>query len=358
MTQKPFGVLPDGRTVTLYELTNAGRIVVRVMDYGGIVQSIEVPDWQGHLVDVVLGYDDLQGYLEQTSYFGTVIGRYGNRIGGARFELDEETYTLAANDGPNHLHGGEKGFDKVLWTSRPIEESDSVGVTLSYESVDGDEGYPGALFVEVDYRLTEDNELVIDYRATTDKATVVNLINHSYFNLSGDDTILDHELWINAGHFTPVDATLIPTGEIREVADSYFDFRYPKAIGRDIDKEDEQLEFGAGYDHNYVLQKPQIAEIPGGLHGEIQTILAAKVANPVSGRILEVETSEPGVQFYTGNWLAGPGKGGETYGRRSGFCLETQHYPDSPNKSEFPSTVLRPGEQYRSRTIYRFGTVE
>ncbi len=265
---------------------------------------------------------------------------------------------MAANDGPNHLHGGNRGFDKVLWSAKPIEEKDSVGVTLSYESVDGEEGYPGNLSVEVDYRLNDKNELVIDYRATTDKATVVNLTNHSYFNLSGADTILDHELWINAGHFTPVDETLIPTGEIREVNDSFFDFRYPKAIGRDIEEEDEQLGFGGGYDHNFVLRKPQIAEMPGGHPGGIMTFQAARVTDPNSGRVVEVDTSEPGVQFYSGNFLSSEvvGKGGRTYGRRSGFCLETQHFPDSPNKPEFPSTTLRPGEQYRSRTIYRFST--
>jgi aldose 1-epimerase len=333
MTEIPFGSLPDGRAVTLFELTNANGVVVRVMDYGGIVQSIEVPDGQGNLADVVLGYDSLEAYLEQSSYFGTIVGRYGNRIGGAQFDLDGKTYTLAANDGPNHLHGGNRGFDKVLWSAKPIEEKDSVGVTLSYESVDGEEGYPGNLSVEVDYRLNDKNELVIDYRATTDAATVVNLTNHSYFNLSGADTILDHELWINAGHFTPVDKTLIPTGEIREVNDSVFDFRYPKAIG-----------------------KPQIAEMPGGHPGGIMTFQAARVTDPDSGRVLEVDTSEPGVQFYSGNFLSSEivGKGGRTYGRRSGFCLETQHFPDSPNKPEFPSTILRPGEQYRSRTIYRF----
>jgi aldose 1-epimerase len=358
MTQIPFGELPDGRAVTLFELTNANGMVVRLLDYGGTVQSIEVPDTDGNLADVVLGYDDLAGYLGQSSYFGTIIGRYGNRIGGARFELDGETYELLANDGPNHLHGGAVGFDKVLWSAESLESPSGAGVTLSYESVDGEEGYPGNLAVEVDYLLTDANELVIDYRATTDRATIVNLTNHSYFNLSGADTITDHEMWINAGHFTPVDKRLIPTGEIRDVADSPFDFRYPKPIGRDIEADDQQLGYGGGYDHNYVLRKPQIAEVPGGRPGGIMTFEAARVVEPASGRVLEVETSEPGMQFYSGNFLNPEivGKGGRVYDRRSGFCLETQHFPDSPNKPEFPSTVLRPGEQYRSRTIYRFGT--
>ena len=360
MTETPFGSLPDGRAVTLYELTNANGVVVRVTDYGGIVQAIEVPDREGNLADVVLGYDDLEGYLADTSYFGAAIGRYGNRIGGAQFELDGVSYPLLANNGPNHLHGGAVGFDKVLWVASPLDDSDGVGLTLAYTSADGEEGYPGELSVEIDYRLTENNELVIDYRATTDKPTLVNLTNHSYFNLSGADTILGHEMWINAGHFTPVDETLIPTGEIREVNDSFFDFRYPKAIGRDIDKEDEQLGFGGGYDHNFVLRKPQIGVMPGGNPGGILTFQAAKVTDPDSGRVLEVETSEPGMQFYSGNFLSSElvGKGSQPYGRRSGFCLETQHYPDSPNKPEFPSTVLRPGEEYRSRTIYRFGNTD
>lgn len=358
MTEIAFGSLPDGRPVTLYELTNANGVVVRVMNYGGTVQAIEVPDRERVLADVVLGYDDLEGYLEQTSYFGTIIGRYGNRIGGARFELDGKSYPLAANNGPNHLHGGEKGFDKVLWSAKPIENSDAVGVTLTYGSVDGEEGYPGALSVEVDYRLTDRDELVIDYRATTDKTTIVNLTNHSYFNLSGAADILDHELWIDADRFTPVDDTLIPTGSLREVADTPFDFRYPMAIGSRIEQENEQLGFGAGYDHNYVLRRPVIAERPTADGGEPLPILAARAIDPKTGRILEVHTTEPGLQFYTGNWLAGPGKAGQIYGRRSGFCLETQHFPDSPNKPDFPSTVLRPGEQYRSRTIYRFSTTD
>ena len=356
MTQTPYGSLSDGRDVTLYELTNSNGVVVRVMNYGGIVQSIEVPDRDGNLADVVLGYDDLEGYLEDTSYFGAIIGRYGNRIGGANFELDGVTYPLLANNGPNHLHGGKVGFDKVLWAGTPLNGADGVGVSLAYTSADGEEGYPGNLAVEVDYRLTEDNELVIDYRAKTDKSTIVNLTNHSYFNLSGAEDILGHQLWINAGQFTPVDETLIPTGELRDVEDSAFDFRYPKAIGRDIDTDDDQLGFGSGYDHNFVLRKPQIGEAPGGRTAEIMVFEAARVTDSSTGRVMEVKTSEPGVQFYTGNWLSGSGKAGKTYGRRSGFCLETQHYPDSPNKPQFPSTVLRPGEQYHSRTIYRFTT--
>lgn len=360
MTGIAFGTLPDGREVTLHELTNSNGVVVRVMDYGGIVQSIEVPDRDGNLADVVLGYDDLGGYLEDTSYFGAIIGRYGNRIGGANFELDGVTYPLLANNGPNHLHGGKVGFDKRLWSATPLDGQDQegVGVRLAYESADGEEGYPGRLAVEVDYRLTDNNELVIDYRATTDKPTIVNLTNHSYFNLSGAEDILDHKMWLNAGQFTPVDETLIPTGELRDVADSAFDFRYPKAIGRDIDTDDEQLRFGSGYDHNFVLRKPQIAEPPGGRAAEIMVFEAARVTDSSTGRVMEVETSEPGVQLYTGNWLSGLGKAGKTYGRRSGFCLETQHHPDSPNKPEFPSTVLRPGEQYRSRTIYRFSPTQ
>ena len=347
MDETPFGTLPTGEFVDLFTLRNAGGMEVRIMTYGATVVSLKVPDRNGDVGDVVLGFETLDGYLGQNPYFGSIVGRYGNRIANGSFELDGERYTLARNNGPNHLHGGLKGFDKVNWASAAtVRESDRVGVQLEYISADGEEGYPGELTVRVTYSLTVDNRLVVDYTATTTKATPVNLTQHSYFNLAGGGDILDHELRLAAGHFTPVDSTLIPTGEIRPVIGTPFDFLTGVAIGARIDNADQQLMYGSGYDHNFVLDT----------ESESDLMPAAVVREPTTGRILEVHTSEPGIQFYSGNFLDGSitGKGGQNYGRRSGFCLETQHFPDSPNHPDFPSTILRPGASYNSSTIFAF----
>ena len=352
VTSAPFGTLPDGTEATLYTLTNASGSSVSVTDYGGIITSIVVPDRDGQMGDVALGFDSVEEYTSEAyrgalPYFGAIIGRYGNRIGGAEFEIDGETYELAANNGENHLHGGETGFDGVMWSAEPVEGQAALRLTRT--SPDGEEGYPGNLDVAVTYTLTDDDRLVIDYEATTDAPTVVNLTNHTYFNLTADptNTILDHRLQINAEGFTPVDAGLIPTGEVRAVAGTPFDFRQPTPIGEGIDAEDEQIARGPGYDHNWMLR-----DAPGGL------IEAARVVEPTTGRVLVVETTEPAIQFYAGNFLDGSitGKGGVSYARRTGFCLETQHAPDSPNQPDFASTVLRPGETYSSQTVYAFGT--
>ena len=368
VTREPFAALPDGREVELFTLTNADGIEVRIIEYGGIILSLTTPDRDGNMGDIVLGYDDLDGYLDVTPYFGALIGRYGNRIGGARFTLDDVEYSLAANNDANHLHGGDVGYDKVLWSGTPIESpgtgsagaegTDTAGVRLTYTSADGEEGYPGTLRVEVDYVLNGNNELVIDYRATADQATPVNLTHHSYFNLAGSGDILGHELMVNAQRYTPVDDTLIPTGELAPVGDTPFDFRAPAAIGARIGDGDEQLDFGGGYDHNFVLDRRDSGASISADGTLPEMVLAARVTEPNSGRVLEVKTTEPGLQFYSGNFLDGTitGKGGQAYEHRSGFCLETQHFPDSPNQPDFPSTILRPGEQYRSRTIYRFTT--
>lgn len=340
-----FGQTPDGENVDLYTLTNAGGMEVKIMNYGGIITSIQVPDKAGKLGEISLGYDNFQGYLDQGSYFGALIGRYGNRIAKGRFSLNGETYSLAANNGVNHLHGGTKGFDKVMWEVEPQPASNAL--VLRYLSVDGEEGYPGNLSVKVTYTLAEENELRIDYEATTDKSTIVNLTNHAYFNLKdgGATAILDHEMMINADRFTPVDETLIPTGELREVTGTPFDFRESTAIGARISDDDSQLKMGLGYDHNYVLN--------GG--GSLS--LAARVYEPTTGRVMEVFTTEPGVQFYSGNFLTGGiSSRGAIYGRRHAFCLETQHFPDSPNQPDFPSVVLNPGETYTTTTVYQFAT--
>jgi len=327
-------------------------MTMRVTNYGGIILSLEVPGRDG-TEDVVLGFDSLGGYLSDAyaasnPYFGALIGRYGNRIDEAQFRLSGKTYTLDANNGPNHLHGGEPGFDERVWRAEPFETPDSVGVVLRYVSPDGEEGYPGRLESEVTYTLTGDNALVIDYRATTTEATPVNLTQHSYFNLdgAGDGTILDHELMIDAESFTPVDSTLIPTGEFRPVAGTPFDFREPTPIGARINGENRQLGIARGYDHNFVLARQD----RDSLH------LAARLYDPDSGREMEVLTTEPGLQFYSGNFLDGSlvGKSGAPYEKHAGLALETQHFPDSPNQPEFPSTILRPGEIYTSQTVYRF----
>ena len=344
--KEPFGQTSDGEAVDLYTLTNANGIEMEVTNYGGIVTALRVPGRDGERADVVLGYDALDGYLERNPFFGALVGRYGNRIAGGTFTLDDSTYTLATNNGPNHLHGGVRGFDKRVWQAEPFEDSTGVGLVLTYTSPDGEEGYPGTLEARVTYTLTDSNEVVFDYHATTDKATPVNLTQHTYFNLAGHGAgdILDHEILINAEGFTPVDSTLIPLGEIADVEGTPFDFSEPTAIGLRIEDGDEQLERAGGYDHNLVL----------GEAGEMK--LAARVYEPTSGRVMEVRTTEPGVQFYTGNFLDGSitGKDGAVYEQRAGFCLETQHFPNSPNQPSFPSTILRPGEEYTSRTVYRF----
>jgi len=345
--KEPFGKTREGQAVDLYTFTNAQGVEVRAMTYGGIIVSLKVPDRSGKLDDVTLGFDSLEGYLAGHPYFGAIIGRYGNRIGHAKFTLDGVEYKLAANNGPNHLHGGLKGFDKVVWQAEPFDKKDSVGVMFSYASPDGEEGYPANLGVKVTSTLTDKNELAFDYHATTDKATPVNLTNHTYFNLAGPGLrdILGHDLMINADYITPVDSTLIPTGNITSVAGTPFDFRQPTPIGARIDADDEQIKYGPGYDHNFVLNQK----------GEGLS-LAARVHEPTTGRVMEVYTTEPGIQFYSGNFLDGTltGKGGHVYKRRFGFCLETQHFPDSPNKPSFPSTILRPGKTYTSRTVYKF----
>ncbi|MGD8727716.1 MAG: aldose epimerase family protein [Gemmatimonadales bacterium] len=348
VTVAPFGQMPDGRAVSVYTLTNANGMRVRAINYGGIILSLEVPEREDRLDDVVLGYDDLEGYLEETPYFGAIIGRYGNRIAGGSFTLDGATYTLATNNGPNHLHGGLVGFDKVIWDAELFQHDSGAGVIFAYTSADGEEGYPGTLTVRVTYMLSQENELSFDYHAVTDKPTPVNLTQHTYFNLAGHGSgdILGHELTLNATRFTPVDATLIPTGDIIPVAGTPFDFRSAKPIGADIAADHEQLQHGGGYDHNFVLDR----EAPGLVH-------AAQVYEPTTGRVMDVYTTEPGLQFYSGNFLDGTitGKSGHVYGHRQGFCLETQHYPDSPNTPAFPTTILRPGEEYASRTVYTFG---
>jgi aldose 1-epimerase len=349
VTRTPFGKTADGTAVELYTLTSPHGMDVHAMTYGGIIVSLRVPDRAGRSADVVLGYDSLAGYLSGSPYFGAIVGRYGNRIARGRFTLAGKHYQLATNNGPNHLHGGIRGFDKVVWNAAPFERGESVGVVLTHTSADGDEGYPGALTAEVTYALTPDNTLVVDYRVTTTKPTPVNLTQHSYFNLAGDGSggIMDHVLTINAERFTPVDRTLIPTGALLPVAGTPFDFRTPTRIGARIGQEDEQLHYAGGYDHNFVLNRTG----PG-------LELAAQVFEPQTGRTLEVQTTEPGLQFYSGNFLDGSitGTAGHRYVHRSGFCLETQHFPDSPNHPAFPSTILAPGAKYRSRTVFVFGT--
>jgi aldose 1-epimerase len=345
-----FGKTPEGQEVRLYTLTNAKGLEARVMTYGAIVVSLKVPDKKGKMDDVVLGYDNLDSYIKNSPYFGAIVGRYGNRIGKGKFTLDGVTYDkLALNDnGKNHLHGGVKGFDKVVWAAEEVRRADGVGVKLSYLSKDGEEGYPGNLKAAVTYLLTNDNELRIEYAATTDKATPVNLTHHGYWNLTGGQRdILGHELTLNADKFTPVDKGLIPTGKLLPVKGTVMDFTKPTAIGARIEDKYEQLQFGGGYDHNWVLVK-----------GGKDMTLAARVYEPTSGRVMEVYTKEPAIQFYSGNFLDGTitGKGGTVYQHRWGLCLETQHYPDSPNKPNFPSTILRPGQKYETVTVYHFST--
>lgn len=350
VTRSYFGKMEDGRAVDLFTLSNENGTEVRITNYGGIITSLKVADKEGALEDIVLGFNSLEGYLQEgVPYFGAIVGRYGNRINNAQFVLDGNTYKLAANDGPNHLHGGVRGLDKVLWEGESFENEDEVGVKLHYLSEDMEEGYPGNLAIDVTYTLTNDDELKIDYKATTDKATIVNLTNHAYFNLSGNlgEKILDHEVMINADLFVPVNETLIPTGELRSVEETPFDFTEPTPVGKMIDAADEQIAFGKGYDHCWVL----------GNDGEMK--LAATVHEPSSGRFMEVFTTEPGIQFYTGNFLDGSLRGkGATYEHRTGFCLETEHYPDTPNQPDFPSVELRPGDTYSTQTTYKFSVKE
>jgi aldose 1-epimerase len=346
ITSQEFGTMTDGQHVQIYKLTNKNGVEAEISNFGGVVQALKVPDKSGKFADVVLGYDKLDGYVTDKSSFGALIGRYGNRIAKGKFTLDGHTYTLATNDGPNHLHGGLKGFNKKVWSAKQSGNS----LVLNYLSKDGEEGYPGNLNVTVTYTLTDDNELKIQYDATTDKPTVLNLTNHSYFNLSGQDAgeILEHELTLHADKFTPVDQTLIPTGELRDVKGTPFDFTKSTAIGARINGTDEQLKFGRGYDHNFVLN--------GGITKTPR--LAAEVYDSKSGRVMQVLTTEPGVQLYTGNFLDGTvhGKGGHVYNYRNALCLETQHYPDSPNHSNFPTTELKPGQKYHTITIFKFST--
>jgi aldose 1-epimerase len=345
--QEPFAALPDGRPVAVYTLANAHGLEVRVITYGATLVSLETPDRNGRLDDLVLGYHDLAGYLRDTSYFGGTIGRYANRIAGGRFDLDGRTYRLATNDGPNHLHGGLRGFHTALWDAEPFAAPDRVGLRLRHLSPDGDEGYPGNLAVVVEYALTAADELVIDYTATTDRATPVSLTHHSYFNLAGagGGDVLAHRLAIDADHFTPVDGRRIPDGSLAPVAGTPLDFRSLTPIGARIDDDHEQLRGAHGYDHNFVLRS-----------GGAGLAHAARVEDPRSGRSLDIWTTEPGLQFYSGNYLHGEvGKGGRAYGRRHGLCLEPQRFPDSPNRPQFPSCILRPGGEYRSRTVFAFG---
>lgn len=340
----PFGSV-DGKEVKLYTLRNSKGVEAKIMNYGGIVTSIRVPDKNGVFGDVVLGYDNLAGYLKETPYFGCLVGRYGNRIANGKFTLDGKEYTLAQNDGNNSLHGGVKGFDKVVWN---VVKATANSLELQYLSKDGEEGFPGNLNVTATYTLTEDNGLRLDYKATTDKATPVNLTQHSYFNLRGRGDVNSHVVYINADKFTPVDKTLIPTGVLQPVDGTPFDFRKPTPIGARVNDNHEQLKFGGGYDHNWVINKP------AGKLG-----LQARVTEPETGRVLEVYSTEPGLQFYGGNFLNGSitGKGGWTYQHRNGFCMEPQHFPDSPNQPNFPSVILRPGQTYKNTIIYKFATL-
>ena len=349
MKKEPFGKTADGTPADIYTIRNRRGMEARITNYGGIVVSLFVPDKEGRFDDIVLGYDSLSGYIKGNTYFGGIIGRYGNRIAKGKFTLDGKEYTLTANNGPNHLHGGIVGFDRVVWKAEQKRMLSEQSLVLTYTSRDGEEGYPGNLSIKVVYSITEDNELRIEYFATTDKPTVVNLTHHSYFNLSGAGSgdILSHVLRIDADKFIPVDSGLIPTGELRDVRGTPMDFTEPAQIGSRVNANDVQLHLANGYDHTFVLNRtgPELG-------------FAARATDNSSGRVMTIHTTEPGMQFYTGNFLDGRniGKGGIAYAFRSGFCLETQHFPDSPNHPAFPSTTLRPGETYSSTTIYRFTT--
>jgi len=340
ITEESYGKLSNGQQIYQYTLTNPDGLSVKIITFGGYITSLQVPDRNGKFADIVLGYDRLEQYVNDSTYLGSLVGRYANRIAKGKFTLNGIEYTLATNNGPNHLHGGIKGFNKVVWSAQPIDNPNSPALKLTYLSKDGEEGYPGNLFCTVVYTLTNDNELKISYEATTDKTTIVNLTSHSYFNLAGHNSgdILGHELMLNADDYTPADETLIPTGQIAPVKGTNVDFTKPTAIGARITK------VAGGYDHNFVLNNKK---------GKLG--LAARVYEPKSGRVMEIFTTEPGIQFYSGNFLDGSAKGkGAVYNKHSGFCLETQHYPDSPNKPQFPSVVLKPGEKYMHLTVHRF----
>jgi aldose 1-epimerase len=344
-----YGKLPDGREVYQYTLANKSGATLKVINFGAIVTSLTVPDRNGKCEDVILGYDSLQGYMNGSSYFGAIVGRYGNRIGKGQFILEGKKYQLATNNGENHLHGGKIGFDKVFWDAKIIPDSTGQSIELTYVSRDGEEGYPGTVTLSVTYTLTDKNELRVAYKGTTDKTTILNPTHHSYFNLSGsfNQTILDHLLTIEADSFTPVDIGLITTGKILDVANTPMDFRTPTAIGARINDQFEQLIFGKGYDHNWVIRNYSTGKVRK----------AAEVYEQKSGRLMTVYTDQPGLQFYSGNFLDGASKGkGVSYQLRTGLCLEAQCYPDSPNKPEFPSVTLKPGEVYHQTTIYQFST--
>ena len=347
MQKQEWGKTADGQQVYLYTLSNKKGMVAEITTYGGAVVSLKVPDRKGEFADIVQGYPNLEGYVTDKGYFGALIGRYGNRIAHGQFVLDGKTYTLFKNDGDNTLHGGQKGFNKKVWTAKDVSTAAGPALELTYLSPDGEEGFPGNLSVKVVYTLTNENELKIDYSATTDKDTVLNLTNHSYFNLSGQGSgdILGHELMLRATRYTPVDSGLIPTGELAPVKGTPFDFTKSTAIGARINDDNEQLKLAKGYDHNFVLDGKM-----GAMH------LAAEVYDPKSGRVMDVTTTEPGVQFYTGNFLDGTvtGKDGKVYKHRYALCLETQHFPDSPNHPSFPTTELKPGQHYHSTTVYKF----
>lgn len=345
ITQAPFGQLPDGRAITQFTLTNANGMVARIIDYGGVITELHAPDREGRFADVVLGFASLAPYCTDSPYIGALIGRYGNRIAHGRFTLDGQEHQLPVNNGDNHLHGGPDGFDRVRWQATV----DGASLRLAYRSADGEMGYPGNLDATVVYTLTDDNALVVSFHAVTDKATPVNLTQHSYFNLAGGGDILGHLLTIEADAFVAIDPGAIPTGELAPVTGTPFDFRTPRPIGERIGEPDEQLRHGGGYDHNFVLDKPRGTAREGALRR------AARVYEPVSGRVLELWTEEPGVQFYSGNFLDGSLAGkGHTYTHRSGFCLEPQHFPDSPNQPHFPTTILRPGQVYQTESRFRF----
>ena len=338
-----FGITPAGK-VDIFTLTNSAKSEVKITNYGGRIVSIKTADKNGKFDDVALGYDTIDQYLNDSFFFGGIIGRYANRIAKGKFSLNDKEYSLASNDGENHLHGGNKGFDTKIWQAKSSASKSGAKLTLTYLSKDGDENYPGNLSVTVIYTLTENNEIRIDYSAKTDQDTIINLTNHAYFNLAGSGSILNHHLQINSDYFTPTDSASIPTGNLNEVKNTPFDFSHPTAIGARIDQENEQLKFGQGYDHNWVLRK-----------NADKLALAAKVFDPASGRVLEVLTTEPGIQFYSGNFLNSVrGLNDKIYQKREGFCLEPQHFPDSPNKANFPPTVLRKGQQYKQITIYKF----
>jgi aldose 1-epimerase len=345
VNKAPFGKTPDGTSVEIYMLRNKNGVEARIVTYGGILVSLKTPDKSGNFADIVLGYDNLEGYLKRNPYFGALVGRYGNRIAKGRFSLNGNTYSLATNNnGQNHLHGGLKGFDKVVWQAKTLETPAGPALQLDYLSKDGEEGYPGNLAVTATYTLTADNAIRLDFKASTDKDTICNLTQHSYFNLRGEGDVLDYLVQINAEKFTPIDNTMIPTGELRPVAGTPFDFRKSTPISPGIHSQDEQIQFAKGYDHNWVFNKPA---------GQLG--LVASVSDKISGRRLEVFTTEPGMQFYTGNFLDGTitGKGGAKYLQRQAFCMEPQHFPDSPNHPSFPSVELKPGQVYQNTIVYK-----